>query len=254
MQCLKLFENETSYSIAHHRICFNISVEIRKFILAEKAKKVQAVENNLSRCTLTEASHARARYVGGYCIAKMRHKYINKKACHRFLSKPSAEDIYQNAKCALNILDCIIIDEQGIHSTPSEPGSLVDVSKRQNLHRGLTNITDRLFKFFINLTVKCLGFFIDKNVNILGADMFKVCQKQILSSIPLYEEFLRCCTEKEEVNMDDMSIEGIVQSAILKVSQYESIYESVIKHYIMVMLNQFRKDALDVLQVERNGP
>ncbi|KAH3754222.1 hypothetical protein DPMN_188886 [Dreissena polymorpha] len=53
MQCLKLFKNETSDSIAHTRNCFNISVEIRKFVLAKKAKKVQLVTKSLSKSTIT---------------------------------------------------------------------------------------------------------------------------------------------------------------------------------------------------------
>ncbi|XP_053402851.1 uncharacterized protein LOC123530709 [Mercenaria mercenaria] len=80
MNCLKLFQNEQSYTVSHQHICFNISVELRKYILSKQAEKVTPSSRQISKRTITQASRARVRYVGGYCIAKVRHKF---KGCSR---------------------------------------------------------------------------------------------------------------------------------------------------------------------------
>jgi hypothetical protein len=247
MNCLKLFESESSYDVAHQHICFNIVMGLRNYIINEKAKKVQATARQVSQRTITQASRARVRYVGGYCIAKVRHKYVTKKSSYRYSSKMVDKETYENAKCALKILNSLKQEEQNILACTVEPDSLLDVSRRQNMNRGLTNISDSLFHFFIKLTDKCLNLLSGKNFNKMGSELFTKCQNEILSSLSLYEEFVnKCCTEKDQA--DQLSDSGtdvgeLMSSMTLQVVQIENIYRHIIKYFLMVMLNQFRKDV-----------
>lgn len=121
MDCLKLFENESAYGVAHQHICFNISMELRKYILSEMAKKNQISACQVSQRTITHASRARVRYVGGYCIAKVRHKYVTKKSSVRYSSKKNDIEIYEHAKSALKILNSLKQEEQNFLASTVEP-------------------------------------------------------------------------------------------------------------------------------------
>lgn len=78
LSCMQLFENE-SFMDEHKHICFFTSVEIRKFILKQSSENYTSQPKQLVQRTVTDASRTRIRYVGGYCIAKIRFKYIKKK-------------------------------------------------------------------------------------------------------------------------------------------------------------------------------
>lgn len=255
MNCMKLFENETHYGVIHQRICFNISMALRKYIVSEKSRKVETTSRQISKRTVTHASRARIRYVGGYCIAKVRHKYVTKKASHRYSNNTSDKEVYEEAKCALKILNNLKEEEQNILACTEEPDSLLDISRRQNMNRGLTNIPDSLFHFFIKLTDKCLNMLTDINLNKMGSELFTVCQNEILSCTPLYEEFVKICFKEKDSYEQFIGSEGyideLLQYMTLQIVQIEKIYRHIIKYHLIVMLNQFRKDILDRFQIEK---
>ena len=130
-----------------------------------------------------------------------------------------------------------------------EPDSLLDICRRQNLNRGLTNIPDSVFNFFIKITEMCLDMLTSQNLNTMGEKMFSECQNRIESS-DLYQKFVEICsipkdscTVMEAVDSPDESITPQVQVIMKK------LFHQIIKLQLMVMFNQFRKDTLDSLQI-----
>ena len=105
MDSYLLFETEDTYSDVHKRIACKLSVLIREFVIKTKAKEVEAVIPEINKRKVTQASRARIRYIGGYCVVKIRHKYMMKKASHRFSNKQNDINEYENAKIAVEILD-----------------------------------------------------------------------------------------------------------------------------------------------------
>ena len=69
LTCMMLFENE-SFKAVHKHICFNVSVELRKFILSKRAEVYSSTSMRLTERSVTNASRARIRYIGGYCMQK----------------------------------------------------------------------------------------------------------------------------------------------------------------------------------------
>ena len=166
--------------------------------------------------------------------------------------RPQGQQKYQYAKCAVEILNSLSEEEQTVMASTEEPESLIDISRRQNLNRGLTNISDCVFHFFIKLTEKCLNLLIGENLNKMGDKMFIECQS-IIESSDLYTDFVQlcCCQEENDIEIEDESIDNLLDSMTLKVTIIEKIYHQIIKNYMMVMFNQFRKDTLDTLQVTK---
>lgn len=60
-------------------IAYNLKVSIKKFILSkiENSYKISSttVSNQRVQRNVTEESYGKIRYVGGYCVAKVRQKY-----------------------------------------------------------------------------------------------------------------------------------------------------------------------------------
>jgi hypothetical protein len=244
-----LFENEDTYSDVHKRIAGKIYALIREFLIHSKANEVKTVITDTSNRKVTHASRARIRYIGGYCIAKIRYKYLINKATHRYSEKANDKILYSNAKIAVEILNSLKEDEQTIMASTVEPDSLLDISRRQNLNRGLTNIPDLVFNFFIKLTVMCLDMLTAQNLNDMGEKMFNECQSRIESS-DLYIEFVEMCSIPKEkcTNMeDDVEPDQSMSHQVQKI--LKNIFHKIVKLHLMVMFNQFRKDTLDKLQI-----
>ena len=250
MQCFQLFDYEDRYTFIHQRISCNILVGIREYVIQSKAKHVDTPIKPINKRTVTEASRARIRYVGGYCIAKVRHKFVTKKATHRFSLKKKDSQEYEKAKCAIDILNRLKQGEQSVFEKTDEPDSLLDISRRQNLNRGLTNIEDCVFKFFIQLTEKCLDILTNDNLNEMSGKMFTECQT-ILETSDLYEKFVQLCSRPQETytEFEEDPFKYLISFMTLQVSMIESIFHHIIKYHLMVMFNQFRKDTLDSFQI-----
>lgn len=144
MNCL-LFFDEAPFTETHLHICFGISNEIRKHILKKKTELYTIANRNISNRTVTNASQARVRYVGGYCIAKLRHSYKQKKQTSMYKVDEDGQALFEESVCAVNTLDCLKLEEEYVLASTSEPESLMDVSRRQQKNRALTNISDSLF-------------------------------------------------------------------------------------------------------------
>ena len=127
-----------------------------------------------------------------------------------------------------------------------EPAFLLNVSRKQNLNRGLTNIPDNLFHFFLQLTEKCLSLLFNENLNQMGSKMFAMCQTEIMSSNPLYDFCLKIVTKKSEAQqmVEDIgssgSVEDLLTDISLQVSEIEIIYKGIIKLFLLVIFNQFK--------------
>jgi hypothetical protein len=67
--------------------------------------------------------------------------------------------------CKCEILvhwDFYQLDLLGLQLHTEHPKTLLETAQRQNVSRGLTNITDELYKFFIDLCENCLASLVDK--------------------------------------------------------------------------------------------
>lgn len=153
----------------------------------------------------------------------------------------------------MDILLSLTEEEQLVIETTDEQESLLDISRRQNLNRGLTNIPDSVFQFFIKLTEICLNLLVSENLNKMGSNMFNECRK-ILNTSDLYMDSVKLCSYRERESSSDFgdnSVEKVVELLTLKVVMVKEIYHTIIKYHRMVMFNQFRKDTLDSLNVTK---
>lgn len=64
----------------------------------------------------------------------------------------------------------------------SVPDSLIDITRKQNLNRGLYHIADDLFELFIHLSQKCLSLLNEERFYIHGYNLHSYCLAELLKS------------------------------------------------------------------------
>jgi len=191
---------------------------------------------------ITNAAQARVRYVGGYCIAKLHYKYLQKKRSTMYQTDKA--DMFQEAVTSANILDSLRVQEQDT----SMPETMLDISRRQNQNRSLTNIPDSLYHFYCSITEQSLKLLVDENLKKHGENMFEYSKNTLVENKNLYHQFYTAVKDSSQKTVD-------IFNRIIDNQDFEKhihiIYTKLIKIFLMVMINQFRKDILDNFQIKK---
>ncbi|XP_033725340.1 uncharacterized protein LOC117315301 [Pecten maximus] len=255
-----LFQDLPIHSDAQAHICYKLAVEVRKFLLQEKVDLFQTTKKSTYQRFVTSASKARIRYVGGYCISKVRYRNLQLQKTRA--TKVSIEDQqqYEESTMAINILDALRENEVVLEKHSALPETLVDVIRKQNVSRGLTQIRDELFLFFMKLCEHCLTNLTDQHLHQHGQHLHSQCFNVIMGNIQLYEQFLKVVKTvpmksfslyENTCDVGSSVVEDILNKLTLEVSVTECIYKDIVEKFVMVMLNQFRKDLLQAFSVEK---
>ena len=223
MSCMSFFPN-TSFTEAHLHICFNITVSIRTYLMRKLVELLPVPKRDISSRCVTNASLARVRYVGGFCIAKTHYEYSQKKKTTMYKTDAYSVSSYEESLKCVNILSQLKVSEQYIISSTIYPESLIDVERRQTSRsRSLTNISDSLFEFFKNLTELTLKLLNNENLNKYGEKLAEYAQSEILNNIKLKEQF-NIVVKESMTNEEDYS------------QRYcEEVFRRILKKYFMVM-------------------
>jgi hypothetical protein len=175
--------NISPKAVSH--IAYQLTVAVRTFVLKEKEAKYPVADRDSHKRTVTTASLGKVRYVGGFCLAKLRYKHqkIQFNKCYKTSSKDQAQ--YKKSSVITQILDTMRVSETSLQLHTEHPETLLETAQRQNVSRGLTNITDELYKFFIDLCENCLASLVDKNLNVQGSHIYNISSEKLVQSIEL---------------------------------------------------------------------
>ncbi|XP_021349151.1 uncharacterized protein LOC110447633 [Mizuhopecten yessoensis] len=262
LNCMMLFHDMSQYPDAHGYISFNITTAIRKFLLQEKVDLFPVCDRTTSTRTITSGCRARVRYVGGYCVSKVRYKYIKQRNSTCYQTSIAAQERYEEANSVVQCLDKLRENESFLEKHSDLPETLLDVTRRQNISRGLTHIPDTLYSFFMLLCEKCLSTLTDINVHTYGDQLYNHCLSVLTDtedSRVLHEQFVKVLVQRTNVDDFSATVEDDIRHAtgnvlheiVLRVHAIDTLFMEILKKFLMVMLNQFRKDLLQALSVEK---
>ena len=241
-----------SQQIKSH-VAFKLVGAVRQFLLAKTESLYMVHERHVQQRAVTTESYGKVRYVGGYCVSSLRQYYRRIRATNCYKSGVDDQNKYNNAVSKMSILEGFAVHEHILELHTAFPESLIETASRQNITRGLTNITDQLFTFFISLCKKCLSLLVDRNLNIYAKEFFNRIMDCIVDDSLLYEEFVKCIETITQKMTHDES--GVMEDLIDSVCAAEQLYKEIVKKFLMVMMNQFMRDFLQSLAVEKkNGP
>ena len=149
--CKKLFNIVDFQQDAIFAVCFKIMTFLRKSLLKTKSESLpvdtnQEVQSRTSFQQLTSTARGKIRYVAGYAVASLRTKYNCLMRASLYKTSKSGISTYLSSKTSLEILDNLQINEMTLTETTSDPESLCETSRKQNMTRGLTNVTDATYQ------------------------------------------------------------------------------------------------------------
>ena len=93
------------------------------------------------------ASKRQCRYIGGYCIAKLKYQLKSQ------LKNQKTIDLFRQCEWKLTKLNNFIANDKDIHEHSKYPETLKETDRRQNSRHSLVHITDDAFEFFNELAV-----------------------------------------------------------------------------------------------------
>ena len=209
-------------------IAFGIVQEIIK-MLSEDVK-ISSEIAVVSTPEMSAPGRGKVRYVGGMCVAKMRYHYMNTVTRNLFSDKDQ-----HKVDHAKEIVDLLATLEMGPHEVDfsSDPESLLQIARKQNLKMSLTHISDRVSDFFILATMKLQKLMTMANLKEHKDDLFFFIQKMINDDQQLNETW-----------------KSLFASTTLNIYVTE-IFNNVMQRFVRVSAKQFRKDIKDSLTVEK---
>ncbi|KAH3712409.1 hypothetical protein DPMN_072109 [Dreissena polymorpha] len=261
LNCMLCFPN-TNILSGHWYITYKLTVAIRQFILSRKEKLFPSAEKEISKRQVTNASKARIRYVGGYCIHKIKEEQVSIVKTHMYSKSVEAQEKYEKASNVLTIVQGMREKEEHLKKkNTSDPDSLMDTIRKQCTNKGLTHISDELYQFFVKLCEICLTLLIDKNLNEKGELLFDHCFTEIKRSTELTDLFTHACSVSNAMESTGQSlilpsenshqIEAVMNGILKKVSIMEYLFTLVIKKFLFIMLVQFRADLIQAFEVAK---
>ena len=259
MDCLELFDigGEQAFEEEHRIVCYKILEYIREFVIEQKESELQPETSKLIKRFITDSCKPRIRYVAGYCVASLRKRYVKLKQTSMFSHLSQSQLSFKEAKIALNVINSLKEEEHYLKEITCDPDSLIDIDRRQNYRRGLTNVTDSMFDFFLCLTRTCMSKLVQENLVRYGESMYNKCLDVVRGDSSLYEKFSHLVvTRLHSENIEDfhectLDLSEYLENIVCTSAQIHQIYNELVQKYFLVLFAQFRRDVKSALNVRK---
>jgi uncharacterized membrane protein len=248
LACTTLFQKYNKFDKAHSHICYKITMAIRKYLLKEKADlyPTEVKSHELAKRTTTEASKGRIRYVGGYCIHQIRKKYLTLQQSRMYSLNILKQTEFDEASDKISILNSLREEEYFLKKSSCKPETLLDISEKQNLSKGLVHIPDELFDFFEHLCDFILSLLTFENFQRHGEDLHKFVLSKLLTSTDLQREFESVVKSRKIMNSLFFETHDDIPSTYIL-----ELFQEILKLFLKVVFNQFRRDILQSYSVSK---
>jgi hypothetical protein len=195
------------------------------------------------------SAYGKIRHVGGMCIAK--EMYAFRQRMHQIMNSFNCDlDTATKMKQYIELLQQLTDSESSLreHSTYQE--SLIETSRRQNVSRSLTNISDNAFEFFVSLEKVRLPLFTSGNVVLQQEMVLNTIRDNILNNSTLFQEWAKlfCVPETQTGN----EISDIMNDLVDTCDNVVSLFEVVIKRYLNTCNSQYRQKLQSELQNKKD--
>ena len=258
LTCSKLFAvpHTSDVTQAMYSVCYNICVYLRENLLAhyvsltvhppsDPGSKRQFSEG------LTDAGRGTVRYVGGFCMARLKRKENKKLYAAMKKSDSTSRSLYADCSMKLDLLDSAIRSSNQIEAESEDPGSLGQIKQRQNIKQGLTNISDLSQSFFMALCIKTNKMCTETNLHKYGQMLHEHIVNTLVSDNNLYNLWNEQFSTPVQTLHSSHAVGQQEDSDFIRVQAIFDLYKEAILLFTRVSMKQFRKDYLTELKVEK---
>ena len=128
------------------------------------------------------------------------------------------------------------VSEHHLLETTEDPSSLYETSRKQNINRGLTNISDQSYHFFESAVTASLNELNSRNLVKHGNSLHEHVIKTLEQNEELFFSFCNVCTGNRACNASD-DIRILFRDCIYKVSS--------------ILLKQDSRDVMDFCDIRK---
>ena len=173
--------------------------KVPKLSVANGMKPEQSVSSLFPspESTISAPGKGKLRYVGGYCVGKVRYRLC--KIMRNCLFVPGMTPEINKMQEQINILDDMTISAADILTNTIYEETLAETARKQNTAEGLTNICDNVFEFFEMIEQMIRSLLTMKTLSENRKYLFKYVIQQLLSNKALFQAFSsKCCNRSVE--------------------------------------------------------
>ena len=241
-------------------VCFNIMVAMRRCLLKSKSDLMPVSSATYSKRSpeksFTSSSRGKIRYIGGYEVAKLRFKYSKQVQSTCYSTSTEAVQRYRMGKLCLEVLESLRISEHKLLEITEDPESLHETARKQNLNRGLTNISDGAYAVMEELVKLCLFFLNSSTIASQGSILYQFVFSNVSQNKALFGKFASlCCEEVQHISTATTCVNDPISDAMTymlsKVDAIQQVFQEVLDKVLSVLMKQFVKDMLCTLKVAK---
>ena len=185
-------------------ILTSVMFEIQDTILNKKASsvKIQYTDNEIfppQAAELSDAGKGKIRYVGGYCLAKVRYRLGCLMHNHLYISEKESDIDVLNKQ--IEYIDKMTISYTDIYLTTKYQDTLKETERKQNTCESLVNISDSVFEFFEVLDSKLRHIMTKETLMKTHKLMYRYILNSVLSDELVKNAFLEKCINFQEAGI-----------------------------------------------------
>ncbi|KAJ8305771.1 hypothetical protein KUTeg_016316 [Tegillarca granosa] len=221
-----LFEKPPGQS--QFNVCYKLFCELRKFMLDKVAEPIRSSYREKAETERgkvykeSEGGLEKIRYIAGWCISSLKkHKRV---AIQEKLYRPKEIESLRRLKTEIDLLG-------ELESNESSP----EIERKQNIRKGLTNVTDSCSNFFQKLDKEIRQLETETNINIYGKNIGNFIKTTIMNNQTMLNAFSSLFILQSEKEMEVLP----------------SLFEDLISKYSMMSLSQLRKEYLNLVKVKK---
>lgn len=167
----------------HSNVTFKLCCAIRREYVREQVQEtLDAAKENSATSTASafkqsDAGRGTQRYIGGWCIATLKHH--TKQFIRRNLYSSSRADEVAMKNVYVQYLEHLETSIHDLLLTSHDPASLETTQRKQNISGSLTNITDAAYEFFMYLDNTIRALESQSNVYLHGTTFYQYVSQEI---------------------------------------------------------------------------
>ena len=232
-----LAANETQY-----RAAFYIVELVRKLFLEKKCEPIieqaRKEASTLNTYKDSKGGRAKVRYIGGWCVAKLRYNRKRKVLRNLYVANKMTGSV-NTCKTQVRLLDQLTATQEDILNKTSDLASLSEIQRKQNAGNGLLNLSDFAYGFFLSLDKALCQTETMSNLHLYGKSFYDHVKEQLYGN-----DDLIACWKQLFRNEDDFVIadcEDIIMDLL----------NDVLSKYIRMSSSQFRREYKKRLHVQK---
>ena len=225
-----------------------------KELLEEKACEVIRLEKQKSEGDtpkppsqpppILKESHQVIRYLGGRSLAVTR-KLINKGIASRTAKSKSSP----GHTMALALLQGATETYENLVKTTTDPDSLEMTERKQNICRGLTNISDDLFSVFYDIEFERRTHQNFDSLSVHRENILVYTHDKILNNVTILQKLKQCFCLPEPVYQQNQQEETEYRELYDRICK--DLFQCLVMNYLRVTDNSFRKLLQDHLALDK---